>query len=128
MTAKKMARLLLLAVLVAAAASCKTWASITMTCQFDFHAGKGGCSFINETSLVGRGCVKAEVYHVTRKEVIDMATLCASEVPPMQSVTRSLLYNESTVEACRPAVVKQGGKSEKIEKCMLRLSEVKPWE
>jgi hypothetical protein len=126
MTGRIIFRLLFIAVLVAAAASCKTWASITMTCQFDFHAGKGGCSFINSTSLVGRGCVKAEVYHVTRKEVIDMATLCASEVPPMQSVTRSLLFNASTVEACRPAVVKQGGKPEKIEKCMLRLSEVKP--
>jgi len=117
-------KLLAVAVLISLPA-CKTYPGITMTCQFNFHDGKGGCSFINNSTMEGKGCVQVEVYHVTGKEVIDSTVLCAHHVPPMQSVTRPLTFEKKTKKACKPAVVKEGKKKETIEKCLLRLSEVK---
>ena len=98
-----------------------------MTCQFNFFEKKGACSFINESAMSGRGCVKVEVFHVTNNEVVDSTVLCAPDVPAMESVTKSLSFEKATLEKCRPELVKKGKgkKRERIERCMLRLSETK---
>ena len=107
--------------------SCKVRAPLTMTCQFNFFEKKGACSFINESSVSGRGCVKVEVFHVTNNKVVDSTVLCAPDVPAMESVTKSLSFEKATLKKCRPELVKKGKgkKRERIERCMLKLSETK---
>jgi hypothetical protein len=96
-----------------------------MTCQFNFLDRKGGCSFINQSDLEGKGCMKIEAWHVTKREVLETVVLCAPHVPPMQSATKPLSFRKSTLDACEPEMVGQGKGRERIERCELKLSVVK---
>ena len=96
-----------------------------MTCQFNFQDKLGGCSFINESDLEGKGCMKIEVWQVTKREVLDSTVMCASRIAPFTSVTRPLSFKKSTLNACEPGIVGTGKGKERIERCELRLSVVK---
>ena len=97
--------------------SCKARAPLTMTCQFNFFEKKGGCSFINESGVSGKGCVKVEVFHVTNNEVVDSTVLCAPEVPAMESITKPLTFEKGTLKKCKPELVKKKGKKRERIQC-----------